>query len=93
MLPALRPGDYLFIDCRAYASRLPRSGEIVLLRDPRDQGRVIIKRVRWAGPDGIWVEGDNPAASTDSRHFGPVEPQMLIGQMRWLYWRAGNKRM
>lgn len=91
MLPALAPGDYLIIDRWAYASRPPRPGEIVLLCDPRDQDRVIIKRVRWTVPDGVWVEGDNAAASTDSRHFGPVGRQLLIGRMRWLYWHGGNK--
>ncbi len=46
-------------------------------------GRVMIKRVvRWdARGEGWWVEGDNSAASTDSRQFGSVPADLIIGRV------------
>ncbi len=68
MLPALAPGD------RLLAVRWPRArpGDLVVVRDPRHRTRLLVKRVVCAGAGGVTVVGDNRAASTDSRHFGPV---------------------
>ena len=87
MLPAYRPGDWLLVDTRAFAGRMPRVGEVVVARDPRHATRRLIKRVKSVDIHGnIWLEGDNPAASTDSRHFGAVE--QVIGLVRWRYRRG-----
>ena len=37
----------------------------------------------WNGPDEYFVLGDNPANSTDSRAFGPVPADRIIGRA-WL---------
>ena len=37
----------------------------------------------WTGPDEYFVLGDNPRRSTDSRAFGPVPAQRIIGRV-WL---------
>ncbi len=37
----------------------------------------------WNGPDEYFVLGDNPARSTDSRVFGPVSAERIIGRA-WL---------
>lgn len=87
MLPAYRPGDWLIVDTRAFRNRLPRAGEVVVARDPRHATRKLIKRVKSVDIHGnIWLEGDNAAASTDSRHFGAVE--QVIGLVRWRYRRG-----
>ncbi|RME73126.1 MAG: S26 family signal peptidase, partial [Planctomycetota bacterium] len=66
-------GDFVLCDPRAYTRRAPTPGEIVLAADPRAPRRTVIKRVREVLPDGrVVLRGDNPAASTDSRRFGPV---------------------
>jgi nickel-type superoxide dismutase maturation protease len=87
MLPALAPGDYVVVDTRAYGRRSPGPGEVVLAHDPRDESRVVAKRV--AGPDGadgVVLLGDNPDLSTDSRTFGPVRPADITGRILWRYW-------
>ena len=41
------------------------------------------RREWWNGPDEYFVLGDNPADSRDSRAFGPVPAQRIIGRV-WL---------
>lgn len=87
MMPALDPGDWVIVDRTAYRRRFPRKGEIVLARDPRDPAREIVKRVDHTDlHGGVWLAGDNPAASTASETFGPVSRGELIGRVRWRYW-------
>ncbi|MBN9494769.1 nickel-type superoxide dismutase maturation protease [bacterium] len=90
MEPALHDGDWLIVDLKAYTKRLPEPGHVVVARDPREPTREIIKRVERIEPfTGLtWLAGDNQHESTDSRHFGPVTREHLIGQVRWRYWHA-----
>jgi type IV secretory pathway protease TraF len=32
------------------------------------------------------VRGDNPDASLDSRHLGPIPAEDLLGRVVWRYW-------
>jgi len=68
MRPALEPGDRVL----AVRTRRARAGDLVVVRDPRATGRLLVKRVAAVGAHGVEVLGDNAAASTDSRVFGPV---------------------
>ncbi len=87
MVPALDPGDFVIVDRRAYRRRLPRRGEVVLARDPREDDRVLVKRVEHVDlHGGIWLAGDNAGESTDSRAFGSVSVGAIHGRVRWRYW-------
>ena len=90
MEPALAPGDYLVVDRRAYAQRAPAPGEVVVARDPRDVSREIVKRVAAASAGGVELLGDNAAASSDSRVFGPVPRAAIAGRALWRYWPRGR---
>ncbi|MHB8329848.1 MAG: nickel-type superoxide dismutase maturation protease [Acidimicrobiales bacterium] len=68
MLPTLRPGDRLL----AVRWGRARVGDLVVVADPRHGGRLLVKRVTAVGAGHLELSGDNPAASTDSRSFGPV---------------------
>jgi Signal peptidase, peptidase S26 len=54
MIPALRPGDRLLVDTRAYRDRVPVTGEIVVFVDPEAASRWLIKRVGGVGPGRFW---------------------------------------
>jgi nickel-type superoxide dismutase maturation protease len=93
MMPALAPRDFVVVDRTAYAASLPRPGEIVLAADPTEPSRTLVKRVLTATPAGIELRGDNSEHSTDSRSFGLVPPESLLGRVRWRYWpRPGRLR-
>jgi len=49
-----------------------RRGDVVVVRDPRDAERWLIKRVAARSGSVLELRGDNPDASTDSREFGPM---------------------
>ena len=87
MVPALNPGDWIAVDMAAYTTRPPRSGDVVLARDPRDPERTLVKRVDHTDlHSNVWLLGENAESSTDSRTFGPVTPDAILGRVRWRYW-------
>ncbi|MEA2825633.1 MAG: hypothetical protein QOG43_72 [Actinomycetota bacterium] len=81
MLPTLLPGDRLVVVRR----RRSRPGDLVTVPDPRDPGRVMVKRVAQVTSEGVVVRGDNPHASTDSRQFGPVPAPSIRGRVVYRY--------
>lgn len=73
MTPALFPGQIV-----VGWHRLPAAGDIVLARQ---QGREVIKRVESIKSDRLYLIGDNRTESSDSRHYGPVHFQDIIGSI------------
>jgi len=91
MAPTLRPGDWLLVDPDAYRDRPPLVGELVLVPDPREPGRLLVKRVAGLDAQGwLLVAGDAALASTDSRTFGAVDPSTVEGRPGFRYWPAGR---
>jgi inner membrane protease subunit 1 len=97
MEPGLLPGDRLYVDTRAYRRKGPARGDIVVVRDPDDPRRWLLKRVaglpgdRLPGtlapvPTGcLFLLGDRSADSRDSRAFGPVPYHRLVGRATFRY--------
>jgi signal peptidase I len=96
MTPALQPGDWLFID--PTIRHWPRRGSVVVVRQP-GTGMLVIKRLA-AGPgdvvlagsdyvrlaDQAWLLGDGGGHSVDSRHYGPVGLEALVGRAWLRFW-------
>ena len=86
MAPTLLPGDRVLVWRGIGPMRPPiRVGDLVALVDPRDPGRVMVKRVAGVAGREVSVLGDNAAASTDSRHFGPVGAAAVRGRVIYRY--------
>jgi signal peptidase I len=43
----------------------------------------------WNGPDEYFVMGDNRSDSEDSRAFGPINKNLIIGRVWFRYWPPG----
>jgi nickel-type superoxide dismutase maturation protease len=86
MAPALAAGERVFVSRAAYWFSKPRPGDLVVVRDPRQHDRLLLKRIDQPVGDDRWsVLGDNPEASTDSRTFGPVPRGLILGKVWFRY--------
>jgi nickel-type superoxide dismutase maturation protease len=90
MLPALRPGDRVIVDVWTYRHRTPRPAEIVVVR-PAPGSAALVKRVARvvptpSGRDAVWVLGDNPPDSLDSRRLGPIDRERILGRVVLRVW-------
>jgi len=104
MAPTLKSHEVVFVNHQAYGVRSPRREELVVARPTSYNGRAIVKRLvglphervdmqgcSWQlGDNQFFLLGDQPDTSVDSRHFGPVTGQELVGpvQLRLWPWRA-----
>jgi nickel-type superoxide dismutase maturation protease len=88
MRPALEPGDWLLVDPDAFASAPPEVGDLVLVPDPRQPGRLLVKRVDQVHDGGreLFVTGDAREETTDSWAFGSVSASTLEGRPWFRYW-------
>ena len=81
MEPGLRDGQVVFVDRRAYLTRPPGDGDIVVAHHPQRDVE-IIKRVEFVD-DGVYLRSDNrdePDAQ-DSRSFGLVGLENVWGRV------------
>ncbi len=77
MAPTYREVDRL-VAVRRW--RRVRVGDVVVVADPRDPARWLLKRCVAREGSRLDLRGDNAAASTDSRDFGPGDECLV----RWL---------
>jgi len=79
MEPTFSDGDWLLV---RRLRRPPQAGELVVVTDPGEPSRLLLKRVRAVAPEGLTVQGDHPdpAASTDSRQYGPIPAAAVVGR-------------
>lgn len=130
MVPTLHSGDYLITEKLSYRFRNPEVGEIIVLKNPRDESQDFIKRIIAvpgdslqisdnivyrnsealkesylppgtpthagafltektavkAGSNQYFVLGDNRDHSSDSRDWGPVTKEEIVGRALFRYW-------
>lgn len=82
MLPALSPGDEVL----AWRWVRPGPRDIVVAKIGH---RYLIKRVTKADDDKVYLSGDNPQDSVDSRTLGWIDRRNLIGRVFFVK-RAGE---
>ena len=92
MEPAIKSGAVLVVSRLTYGLRLPwkqkyaliwaapKDGEVVVFYTP--SGELAVKRcVKMNGKDEFYAEGDNGALSYDSRSYGPIPVNNIIGKV------------
>ncbi|MDR2509344.1 MAG: S26 family signal peptidase [Spirochaetaceae bacterium] len=91
MLPAIHNGSILIVNklafgfrppfCGAYVLRwnIPKTGDVIVFLTPFDD--LAVKRCAYITEDGrFFALGDNEPASFDSRSYGPVPVDNIIGK-------------
>jgi nickel-type superoxide dismutase maturation protease len=81
MAPGLLPGDHVLV----WNTTSVHRGDIVAASDPKQPERSVLKRVADVGDTGVFLLGDNPAHSTDSRQWGPVPITSVQGKAIYRY--------
>lgn len=77
MRPTLESGDRVLVDPRAAI----HEGDIVLAEHPF-KSLQIVKRLLSIEPDGrMFLAGDNPEATSDSKVFGVIQRKHLVGKV------------
>ena len=85
MEPTFKSGDYVFVNKLAYAFGNPSKGDVIVFKHPKEKDRFLIKRISLiTNSDEYFVVGDNKSYSRDSRHFGPIKKNMIIGKV-WIH--------
>ena len=84
MFPTLAAGDACLV---WWSPRTrPRPGRVVVARLPGRPGVLAVKRVTGRRDGAWWLEGDNPAASTDSWQVGAVAGEDVVAWVLLRYW-------
>ena len=90
MKPTYNDGDWLLFKQVTVSASDSQSlvGKVVVIERESFPGIHLIKRVVRAEQSGIWVEGDNKEASTDSRQWGAITPTEIVGVVLLRYRRG-----
>jgi nickel-type superoxide dismutase maturation protease len=72
MAPTFTPGRIVF----AWRLRKPRVGDVVIVRHHHLE---LIKRISQIDGDRVYLLGDNPDESTDSREYGWLSVASVMG--------------
>lgn len=88
MVPAYYDGDRILV---RYGGAVG-PGDAVLARDPREPERVLLKRIARREGGGWWLLADNPYAPGDSRQFGAVPDELVLGRVAARLWPLRRTR-
>lgn len=80
MEPTFREGQVLLASSIPYVLWQPRMGDVVVVKNPWD-GRLLLKRIEKREGERYFVAGDNQQFSTDSRTFGPIVKDLIVGKV------------
>ena len=86
MEPTLASGDFVLVNRWSDRRRHLAQGDIVVVQDPEVPGRFLVKRIADVSASGAFVVGDNAVLSRDSRAFGPVPTDLIVGRV----WRTAK---
>ncbi|MCL2557465.1 MAG: signal peptidase I [Treponema sp.] len=92
MEPTISSGAVLFVNKARYGLRLPFGNRYIIRWSQPEEGDVVVflsptggatvKRVSSPPLNGMFIaRGDNPSISYDSRSFGPVSVDAVIGRV------------
>ena len=82
MFPLLQADDEVLVDPRAYRRARPQVGDVIVMCHPQHVELKMVKRITAVlTADQYMVAGDNVASSTDSRSFGAIRGELILGRV------------
>lgn len=100
MAPTLQVGDHIFVTRYAGA---PKRGDVIVFRTPVSTNELMVKRIAGTPGDAVeagagrvvivpagcyFVVGDNRADSFDSRNWGVLPRDLIVGRARLVLWSS-----
>ena len=100
MAPTLQAGDHIVVT--PYHGT-PQRGDVIVFRAPTASDELMVKRIAGAPGDVVeagagrtvvvpagcyFVIGDNRVDSFDSRHWGPLRRDLIVGRARLVLWSS-----
>lgn len=100
MEPTFQNGNYLIVDEISYRFHGPEKGDVIIFRYPLDPSKFFIKRVAYLPGETIWMNGeekilkeneyyvlgDNNLQSSDSRYWGTLDGNLIVGRAFLRLW-------
>ncbi|MBI2036436.1 nickel-type superoxide dismutase maturation protease [Candidatus Microgenomates bacterium] len=80
MEPNFQEGQTVLVSYLPYLFRPPKISDVVVIKDPRSR-RLLLKRITNTKSKKYFVAGDNPKSSTDSRTFGSINKENILGKV------------
>lgn len=77
MLPTLKSGQDILVLCWFFKIKV---GDILAIKV---NGKEMVKRLQTVSDQKYYVVGDNEKESTDSRNFGWISRDQIIGKVAW----------
>lgn len=78
MSPTLKEGQDVVSFNWSYLGNKPKVGDIVVIKV---NGKEMVKRIQNVHDREVFVAGDNMIESTDSRQFGPIDIDQIVGKV------------
>jgi len=85
MEPLFKEGDRIVINRWAYIFSKPTPGDFVTFEHPNKKGKVLLKKIKKVVGDESLVTGINENDSEDSRRFGKIKGDKILGKVWFKY--------
>lgn len=92
MNPSLHHNDIVVVNKFLYRFREPRVGEVVMIRDPEERVKFLVKRVGSIHHSQVKVYGDNKQDSRDSHDFGDIHIGKIEGRVEFILFNPKQPR-
>jgi len=87
MQPTLQKGDYVFASTFSYLGSSPERGDVIVFKR---RNEIIRAKV---SDNSLYVLGDNRNNSSDSRHWGELSINNVIGKAKSIWFSPESERV